>query len=229
MRRLGPRRVWVTRTQPQADATARRLVAMGLEPATAPVLVAGPVAADIDLAGVGALAFTSAAAVRAFADAAPGRDLPVFAVGEATAEAARAAGFTDVRAARGDVRALADRIAAAEPPPALVLAPTAREPAADLPALLAARGVRARGVVVYETRPVRADPPAGVDAVLIHSARAAQVIAELVAPDLAACLSVFAISEAAAAPLRFLPFAAVVVAPFPDEAGLLQLLKPVRS
>jgi uroporphyrinogen-III synthase len=223
MRRVGPRRVWVTRTQPQADATARRLREMGLEPVVAPVLVVHAIAADIDLAGVAALAFTSASGVAAFAAATPRRDLAVFAVGGATAEAARAAGFAHVLASKGDVEALADVIAAARP--ALVLAPGAREPAADLPALLAARGVKARRVIVYETRPVRPAPPAGVDAVLIPSARAARIVAELITPDLAAGLTAFAISGAAASPLRALPFASLVIAPFPDEASLLHLLQ----
>ncbi|WP_415491802.1 uroporphyrinogen-III synthase, partial [Brevundimonas diminuta] len=41
---------------------------------------------------------------------------PVFAVGDATAEAARAAGFADVRSAAGDIHALARLIAAEAPP-----------------------------------------------------------------------------------------------------------------
>jgi uroporphyrinogen-III synthase len=223
MRPVGPRRIWVTRTRPQADATAERLREMGHEPAVAPVLVVHAVAADVDLAGVGALAFTSAAGVAAFAAASPRRDLAVFAVGGATAEAARATGFAHVLASKGDVEALADVIAAARP--SLVLAPTAREPAADLPALLAARGVKARSVVVYETAPARPSPPADLDAILVHSPRAARILAELITPAMAATLTVFAISEAAAAPLRALPFARIVAAPFPDEASLLHLLQ----
>jgi len=223
MRRIGPRRIWVTRTQPQAEATAQRLRELGFEPVVAPVLVVHALAADIDLAGVAALAFTSAAGVAAFAEASPSRGLAVFAVGGATAEAARAAGFPHVLASKGDVEALADVIAAARP--SLVLAPSAREPAADLPALLAARGIKARRVVVYETLPAQPDPPAGLDAVLVHSARAARIVAELITPAMAAALTAYAISEAAAAPLRALPFARIVTAPFPDEASLLHLLQ----
>jgi uroporphyrinogen-III synthase len=212
----------VTRTQPQADATAARLAAMGHAPVVAPALISRPVPADIDLAGVGALAFTSAAGAQAFADASSARGLPVFAVGEATAGSARARGFAHVLASKGDARALADVIAAARP--SLVLAATAREPAADLPALLAALGVKARGVIVYETIPTQAAVPADIDTVLIHSPRAARIVAGLIAPDLAATLTAFAISEAAAAPLRALPFARIVIAPNPDEASLLHLL-----
>ena len=68
---LSPLRVWVTRAQPQAEATAARLRAMGLEAVVAPVLETRPiVGARIELTGVDALAFTSAAGVAAFAGAA---------------------------------------------------------------------------------------------------------------------------------------------------------------
>jgi len=197
---------------------------MGFEPVVAPVLTARPIPeADIDLSGVDALAFTSAAGVHAFADLSPARDLPVFAVGAATAEAARGAGFGVVHVGGGDVHGLAATIADAAP--GRVLNPTVREPAADLVALLAARGIEARGGIVYETRPSGVAAPADVEAILIHSPRAAGIIAGKVAADTAPTISVFAISEAAAAPLRALPFARIAVATFPDEASLLDLLK----
>ena len=218
------RRVWITRTQPQADATATRLRAMGLEPVVAPVLASRTVAGvDIDLSGIDALAFTSAAGVRAFADLSPARDLPVFAVGTATAEAARGAGFGTIRMGGGDVYLLAATIAEAGLGP--VLNPTAREPAADLAVLLAARGVSARSVIVYETIPTDLAAPTDIDAVLIHSPRAARIAADLISPARAQALSAFAISEAAAAPLRALAFANLATAPFPDEASLLSLLQ----
>jgi len=218
------RRVWITRTQPQADATATRLRAMGFEPVVAPVLVSRPVAgADIDLSGIEALAFTSAAGARAFADLSPARDLPVFAVGEATGEAARGIGFGAVQIGGGDVHALAAMIA--DTGPDRILNPTAREPAADLVALLATLGVSARSVIVYETVPTEVAAPTDIDAVLVHSPRAARIVAHLISPERARALKAFAISEAAAAPLRALPFASIATTPFPDEANLLSLLE----
>jgi uroporphyrinogen-III synthase len=222
-----PRRIWVTRTEPQARATAARLRAMGLQPVVAPVLEARAIdGAVIDLAGVDAIAFTSGHGVQAFAALCPSRDRPVFAVGEATAELARAAGFTHVTASGGGARGLAAAIGAARPRPALVLNPTTREPSADLAALLAAQGVGARIAAVYETAAMGAGSiPAGADAVLIHSAKAARIVAAAVSPARAAAMSAFAISEAAAEPLRALPFARIAAAPIPDEASLLDLLK----
>ena len=106
-----------------------------------------------------------------------------------------------------------------------MLNPAAEEPAADLAALLVDRGVAVRVVAVYRTIAAGlAAPPAGIDAVLIHSAKAARLVAGLVTLQAANGLALFAISDAAARPLRGLPFAAVAIAEFPDEAHLLGLL-----
>jgi uroporphyrinogen-III synthase len=219
------RRIWVTRTAPEAETTASRLRALGLEPVVVPVLEVCAIAdAVFDLAGAEALAFTSAAAIAAFAALSNRRDLPVFAVGGTTAARARAAGFTAVISADGDAAALAARIADAEPRPAIVLHPTAREPAADLPALLAAHGVTGRAIVVYETVETDIAAPAAIDAILVHSARGARAIAGRLDRGRAAALDVFAISEAAAAPLKHLPFRRLAIAPAPNEAALLALV-----
>jgi uroporphyrinogen-III synthase len=222
-----PRRIWITRSQPQAEATADRVRAMGWEAVVAPVLearaIAGPVA---DLAGADALAFTSAHAVDAFAAVEAGRRLPVFAVGDATTARASAAGFSEVRSAGGDAATLAELIAAAEPRPRLVVNPTAREPAADLAALLAARGVACRPLAVYETVEIAGiAAPENIDAVLIHSPRAGRVVARLIDGRMAAQIVVYAISEAASAPFRGRGFARVDVAASPTEAALLSLIE----
>src|SRR5437868_3236256 len=63
----GQPRIWITRARPGAEATASRLRDAGFEPVIAPVLEARPIAdAAVDLTGVDALAFTSAAGVAAF-------------------------------------------------------------------------------------------------------------------------------------------------------------------
>ena len=232
-------RIWVTRAQPQAEATADRVRLLGFEPVVAPVLAARPMTgAVVDLAGVDALAFTSAAGVAAFAalagapdpagapDLASALGLMVFAVGDATAEAARAAGFADVTSAHGDVHALTALIAGAGRRPSLVLNPTAAEPAADLIRLLADRGVAARSVVVYETAEVELqDPPDNLWGLLVHSPRAARAVVRAVLTTDVSGMSAFAISPAAAAPLAAREFARVVAAPFPNEATLLNLIQ----
>ena len=58
------RRIWVTRTAPEAEATAARLEALGHTAVVAPVLEARAIVdARVDLAGVDALAFSSGHAI----------------------------------------------------------------------------------------------------------------------------------------------------------------------
>lgn len=214
-------RVWVTRAQPAAEATAARLRALGHEPVVAPLLEVRPLpGAVIDLAGVGAVAFTSANGVAAFAALSPSRGLPVFAVGEATAAAARAAGFPEVTAGPADVAALAAAIRAA-PFEGVLLHPCAAETAGDL----TAAGVPLRPAPLYETVATAALPGA-VDAVLVHSPKAARALAAVLPPGRAAGLDVFALSPACAEPLRGLGFHRLEAAQFPNEAALLKLLAP---
>lgn len=225
-------RIWVTRTD--GEATAARLRDLGHAPLLAPVLEARDLPGEIGLDGVDALAFTSRNGVQAFARRCGRRDLPVFVVGEGTAQASREAGFTEVRSADGDVTALA-RLIARERPGA-VLHPCAREPARDLSQLLASSGVPASSRSIYETAALPAPEavtaaleaePAEIDAVLVHSPRGARRVAELLASHpLAGELVAFCISPAAAAPLEPLNLREVHVAEFPNEASLLKLLEP---
>ncbi|HEY5412212.1 MAG TPA: uroporphyrinogen-III synthase [Caulobacteraceae bacterium] len=224
-------RIWITRAQPEAEATAQRLRALGHEPVVAPLLEVQPLGASVDLEGVVALAFTSRNGVRAFAASSPERNLKVFTVGDATAAAARGAGFADVSSAAGDALALAELIArgrAALGGVVLYLAP--EEPAGDLAgalAALAAQGVPARTQAVYRTQPPAAPAavPPGVDLVLIHSAKAARRLAEDPAlAETAPSMTAVCISPAAAEPLAGLGFRDVLVAPQPTEAALIQTL-----
>jgi uroporphyrinogen-III synthase len=213
-------RIWVTRTLPQAEETAERLRAMGHEPVVAPVLECRALPAILDLDGIPALAFTSRNAVATFSNLTSRRDFPVFTTGEATAAHARAAGFTDVVSADGDVQDLARLII--ERRPGNVLHPGAAEPAGDLTGELSKAAVTSRSVAVYETAETGVAAPQA-DAVLVHSPRAAAVVARLARPELAA----YAISPAAAAPLITSNFQRVAVAPYPNEAALLKLLPVV--
>ena len=212
------RRVWVTRAEPGASRTAARLTALGFEPVVAPLLAIRPLTPIVDLTGVAALAFTSVNGVTAFAALNAVRDKPVFAVGDATAEAARASGFTDVRSASGDARALARLIAEAEFRGA-VLAPGAAEPAADLAASLAGV-VEVRALAVYEAVETGVPAPAGFDAVLVHSPRAARALA-MHAWALDDRLAV-AISAAAAEPLEDLGLREIRIADTPTDAALIE-------
>lgn len=230
-----PLRLWVTRARPGAEATAARLTAMGHRPLVSPLLTIRRLKPRLDLTGVGAVAFTSRNGVAAFAALHPERALPVFAVGDATAGAAREAGFRQVRSAAGDVTALAALITA-EPADGTVLIAGAREPAGDLPGALKAAGVQTRAAVLYAA--VAAPGARGLAAlragklygVLIHSPRAARRLTDLTEGLIPATGAVpaFCISPAAAAPLSGSPAFAPVAADHPDEAALLSLLGKPR-
>lgn len=220
-----PKRVWITRAEPGAARTAARLRDMGFEPIVAPLLTLETLTPPVpNLAPFAALAFTSINGVAAFAALTPRRDRPVFAVGDATAQAAHDAGFTNVRSASGDLHALARLIAGAIAN-ANVLVPQAETPAGDLAAALTAAGARnvsIQSLTVYRAIETSAAAPLPFDAVLIHSPRAGKALAkcghDALAQGVLAC-----ISPAAAAPLVALGLTAVV-ARSPDETSLLTIL-----
>ncbi len=222
-----PLRVWVTRAQPGARATAARLEQAGHQAIVAPLLTVQSIPdVAVDLDGVAALAFTSARGVEAFSRACLDRTRPVFAVGDATAGAAWDAGFTDVVSARADGAALADLILSRRPN-GVLLHPGAVEQAFDLVSALVAGGQAARGLAVYRTAAVEHRPVAAerAQAVLIHSPKAARALAGFASDLPIADIAVFALSDACAAPLLDLGFASLAVAPFPTEAALLKLLE----
>src|ERR1700712_5837269 len=102
--------VLVTRPHPDDEATAAGLRAKGIEVLQAPMLRFEPVAFhDDEDARYGAVIVTSANALRGIAAHLQGSrllKLPLFAVGEHTASAARSAGFNHVISANGDATAL---------------------------------------------------------------------------------------------------------------------------
>ncbi|MDP3634059.1 uroporphyrinogen-III synthase [Phenylobacterium sp.] len=228
---MSARKIWITRAQPAAEATAARVRALGHEPFVAPLLAVQPVeGVEVDLRGVCALAFTSANGVRAFIEATPERSLRVFAVGAATAQAVRAAGFKNVLSADGDVEALAEGIAARKRDlKGCVLHPGAAEPAGDLVGALEAHGIEARRLVLYDTGPAEltAEELAAlpeIDAVLLHSPKASQVLAAMLKETPLPDLRALCLSKAVMKPLARTKMAAKVFAPFPLEAALLNLI-----
>src|ERR1700691_1294762 len=108
--------VLVTRLHPDDEATAAALRARGLEVLRAPMLRFEPVAFHDELdANYGAVIVTSANALRGIEPHLAGSrllKLPLFAVGERTADAARAAGFHHVIAAAGDAAGLRAKVVA---------------------------------------------------------------------------------------------------------------------
>jgi uroporphyrinogen-III synthase len=108
--------VLVTRPHPDDETTAASLRARGFEVLLAPMLRFEPVAFhDDEDAPYNAIIVTSANALRGLAPhpvASRLLKLPLFAVGETTAAAARAAGFDNVTPANGDAASLRDLVLA---------------------------------------------------------------------------------------------------------------------
>jgi uroporphyrinogen-III synthase len=224
-------KIWITRAQPGAAATAERVRALGHEALIAPLLAVRAIEdAQVDLAGVAALAFTSANGVRAFADICAERAIRVFAVGAVTAQAARSAGFRLVLSADGDVEALAEGIGQRRGElRGAVLHPGAAEPAGDLAGALERQGVAARSLILYETAPVKLSPEAAgqlvqADAVLLHSPRAAQVLAALLKIHPAPKLRALGLSKAVVKPLLRAKVAERAFPSMPLEGALLNLI-----
>lgn len=223
LNRADPPVVAVTRPQPQADGTARRLEAAGYRALLAPLLSLLPHGDPGSADGIGALALTSGSAVVVLAARPDFHHLPVFAVGNATAAAARRAGFSTVVSASGDVEALLRRLVDSPQP---VVHMAGLDHTGSLAERLASAGIVAERRIVYAMVPARALPRADrVDAVLLYSSRTAQVFSDLRARDpmaspwrSAPCV---ALSEAVAA-----QFAGkrTAVATRPDEDALFAAL-----
>lgn len=184
-------RILVTRPEQDAAATAARLRDLGHDTLIMPLMAVrflpGP---PLDLAGVQAFLVTSANGARALAARQAGSNipLPVLAVGDATARAARDLGFADVESAGGDVDDLA-RLAVERlrPGDGALLHVAGSKVAGDLAGMLAQAGYTYRRSVLYDARPVAALPQAaqaaiadGAAGVLLYSPRTAALFRDLV-------------------------------------------------
>lgn len=188
----------VTRPEPGNSATVARATAMGFDSHAMPLFAAralpwtAPAPQDFD-----ALLLTSAQAVRlAGPQLTRLAALPVYAVGGATASAAKAAGLTVAQTGAADAQSLLDGMTSGQP--ARILWLCGRERSEFDP-----RGAVLEPLVCYAIDPV--DPPpawarliATPAVLLAHSVRAAQRIADLVGPRRAQ-LKLVTISPAVAA------------------------------
>ncbi|WP_454852403.1 uroporphyrinogen-III synthase [Rhizobium binxianense] len=234
-------RVLVTRPAHSAERTARRLREMGHEPLLLPLAepVHDPDAALQALSAThGALAVTSAEAIRTIAELgdglAPHLDRPLLAVGEATAGAARGLGFRSVTASSGSGRELAEEIARNAPEMILYLAGTPR--AEGFEKRLTELGLRFGLVECYRMRPIVPDPSfvealldeGRPDAILFYSRRTSEDFFRI--PHIvssAARLStvrLLCLSQAVAEAVPEVLRKNVTISTVPDENGLLSLL-----
>ena len=233
-------RILVTRPRDDADDLVAALTARGHEVLREPLLTITPrepVDWPLGHERAQALLVTSANGVRAFARADPRRDLPVYAVGAASAAAADGLGFRAVVSADGNVDDLAALVRRRlDPAGGPLLHPAAAKPAGDLKGALAAKGFDVLRAVLYDARPAEALSPestravneGSIDAVTLFSPRTASAFASLIAAaGLApACSRIVALclSPAVAAEIAGLAWRRVLVAARPEQAALLAAL-----
>ncbi len=236
-------RVLVTRPEPQAARTARRLAETGFEALTLPLtrIVGLPVDASALPGTIDAVAVTSANALRHLPPAlvATLADKRCFAVGERTARLARDLGFRDVIAGPGDAGALAAEIVRRMDTKAAIAYPCGRVRLAGFEARLAGAGFAVHPIETYDTVPI--DHPSAalaavvgaepIDAVLLYSADAAGLFAKLAWPPerrlLLARAHYLCMSARVAAALKEVEAAYVDVAAEPTEQALLGLLAQI--
>ena len=230
-------RLLVTRPEPDAAETARRLEALGHGVTVEPLLkivLNGP---PTDLPEPAGLIVTSRNGVRALAtwpQAAGWHGVPLFAVGAATAEAARAAGFRAVTAGAGEGAALLQLIAAALPTasgPVIYVA--GRDLSGGLAEHLEEAGYDLQMVEAYRAERAESLSPAvlaaletgSIDGALFYSRRTAETFRDLVAGHAIQLAHAFALSDPVAGPLKGLA-GSLHVAATPDEASLFALFPP---
>ncbi|MGJ0427353.1 uroporphyrinogen-III synthase [Methylocystis sp.] len=226
--------VLVLRAAEDAARTAGKLHALECVAVISPVLEFVATDAIIPCGEYDAVIVTSAKGVEFAGDARPLRAAPLHAVGEKTAEAARARGFQpDIVA--GNAEAIVPLLLERYQRPADFLYLAARDRQNVLEAGLRAAGHEVQTVEVYEARAAQsltaealaAIAARRVTAALHYSRRSAEIFLQLAqaagVADALRDMTHVALSEHVAAPLRRLGLETLVAAK-PDEEHLLSLL-----
>lgn len=235
-------RIFVFRPQSDAERSARAVTARGHEAIVAPLFTIVPLDEPAPEGPFDAVVLTSGNGVPALAAAPqPWRDLPIFSVGARTAQRARDAGFGDARSADGDRNDLIALISSNLAPPARLLLILGRDRHEDVPDRLREAGYAVTIWTSYAAEAVSDLPEEAVsalragaaDAALHYSARGAQTFMALarkagLAAE-AASLTHVALSAEVAAPLIASDAETVLVAEYPEEAGLFAALDQVSD
>jgi uroporphyrinogen-III synthase len=229
-------RILLMRPEPDNARSAARLHARGHDVILAPLMRGETLAADFD-GPFAAVLMTSANAARAvvghprFAEVSR---LPVFTVGDHSAEVARAAGFAEVVSAQGALDDLV-RLVAARFANVRLLYLAGEDRAGDLAVELARHGITVETVVIYRAVAATALPREvtqalgtnQLDAVLHYSRRSTSTLLHLAgeagAVNALLGLAHYCLSDAVAVPLRQAGAGRITIAPDPSESSLFGL------
>jgi uroporphyrinogen-III synthase len=229
--------VVLTRSSEDAAATAKRLAALGYTPLFAPAVSIRPTGATLPDGAFDALIATSAAA---FTVLAPDRyaklaSLPLYVVGERTAEVAARIGLSKPQAIAPGAATLAALICDKLPLRSRALYLAGRDRTGDIEQSLAAAGHRVTICEIYEAlardswNAEETKAFSDGDAALYYSHRSAEIAVQLakkadLMEKLHSILHI-CISENAAEALRDTQAQKIVVAAQATEAGLFEALK----
>lgn len=236
-------RILVTRPGEDGVALAEILGAHGIESVIEPLLTIKQIeGAAIELKDIQAILLTSANGVRALARRTDRRDIPVFAVGDATATTAKSSGFNQVHSAAGNVETLAALVTEMLKPEAGPLLHVAGSSVAgDLIGMIEAAGFKCTRKVLYEavaerslmTSTIAAIKDNHINAVTLYSPRSAEIFVELIrkARLIRSCQKITAIclSQAVVEKIDELHWQDVLVAPEPNQDSLLELIVALNN
>ena len=181
-------RILVTRPEPGASRTAARLAAAGFEPVLLPLTRIAPLDFSLPEGDFDAVIVTSAQALKSFK---PDwmLPLPVYAVGETTAESVKSAGFAAIFTASGSVGSIAELVRVSAKPAARLLYLCGKVRRPELEAALKAAGFHVSAVETYDAVPIAYSREAlggrlgqtPFEAVTLMSAQAAELISAIAA------------------------------------------------
>ncbi|MEM7660912.1 MAG: uroporphyrinogen-III synthase [Pseudomonadota bacterium] len=231
--------VIVTRAEPGASETMKRLEALRIVAILSPMLeLVGTDELLPPLTDVSGLLFTSANGVRFFARQSDRRDIAAWCVGPATFEAARSHGFLDCKNADGDGLALAAHIIRlANPSDGQLLHVANAAASGDVSQSLKRAGFRTLFAPLYQANPVASLSPEaqmavegyGPSVVAIHSAKGAAAFRNA-ASDLDVSRHVaVGVSDKAVKAVLEMGFRTVAAAQHPNEDSLLEMIAAVRA
>ncbi len=236
----------VTRPERDAREFAGRLEGEGHHCTISPLLkIAFKEPPDLETDKIHAVVITSRNAVRALEnhpDAAALYQKPLFAVGSATTDAARHAGFEKIMASARDAKSLAPTIIEqCSPSDGPLLYLTGAHVAFDMQGNLANEGFEVTRALLYETRPcddlteaAKTGLTSGdIDAVILLSPRTAAVFSSLLTKhDLTRArqkLIYFCLSENTAKRLNDVPDRYVRLAKVPNISAMIEAINEYKS
>ncbi len=231
-------KVLITRSEVDAAPLAHLLDTINIVSMVDPMIkvemIPGP---PLNLIGVQALLMTSANGVRAYCARNTEREMPLFAVGDATALEAMASGFNNISSACGDVSHLAKLVQTQLSKNGGALVHVAgTKTAGDLAGDLLGVGFRYRRDVLYNVVAAQTLSPKTISAlvneelqgVLLYSPRTAQIFCKCVVAGLGenmvSGVTAYCMSDAVADKAKALKWRALVVASSPTQSELIQVV-----